>query len=556
MIRLLYSWDSLIEHIQNYQAEPRKREMGASMELYALSKGGREFPVDVMLSPITQFNRKFTLSTIRDITERKINEKRLLESEKQYRTVVHTLPHGIVETDINGTIVLANSAYAEMHGFKIEELVGTKIWELQTNERDVQYLKTFAGRAKDGLLVPETEFAKRKTKNGKIIDVQIDWNYNRDIKGVIVGFISIVTDITVRKKIEKNLRKKRLMLSQAEQLAHLGSWEWDILNDELSWSDELFRIYGLDRREFKPTYEELINRIHSEDKERVINTINNSIKTARPFFHFEKIVRPNGEVRVLSTRGIVQTNAQNETVGMYGSSLDVTDFKKIENDLLKSQKQLRALSASLQSTREEERSHIAREIHDELGQVLTAINMDIGLMIDEIENEDKISKNSFSANLKSIEDMIEKLIRSVQDISTELRPDVLDHLGIISAIEWHSKEFERRFKILTEITKSVDSLDVDDNAKVGIFRIFQEALTNVARHAKATKVDVIVNVINDTFEMKVIDNGVGISQEAIDDIKSIGLIGIKERVYLLDGEVFIRKGENSGTELSLTIPLN
>lgn len=544
------------KHFDDYLSKPRRRGMGVNLELFGVKKDGEEFPVDVMLSPITQFNKKFTLSTIRDVTERKRNEKKIKESEKQYRTVVNTLPHGIVETDINGTIILVNSSYALMHGFEIEEMVGTKIWDLQANERDVRYLKTFAERAKKGAISPETEFAKRKTKDGNIIDVQIDWNYKRNSDGEIVGFISIVTDITERKKAERNLRKKRLMLSQAEQLAHLGSWEWDIANNQLYWSDELYRIYGLNRREIELTFDEYKKRIHPEDKERVLDTIENSLKSKRPFFHFEKVLRPSGEVRVLSTRGIVQTNSKNEVVGMYGSCLDVTEFKKIETDLLKSQKQLRALSASLQSTREEERTHIAREIHDELGQVLTAINMDIGLMIDNIENEGNIASEQLLGNLKSIEELIERLIRSVQDIATELRPDVLDHLGLIPALEWHLHEFERRFKIECEIKKSSDTLEIGDEKKVGIFRIFQEALTNVARHARATKVNVYLSTVENNFEMRVQDNGIGISDETLEDVKSIGLIGIKERVYLLGGKVIINRLEEGGTELKLTVPIN
>lgn len=543
------------QHIKNFQINPHKREMGANIDLFGLRQDGSEFPIDVMLSPIKIFENNYTLATIRDITEHKKSERQLLESEKRFRTIFELLPHGIVKTDIEGTIVVANAAYAKMHKTKVEEIIGTKIWEMQAKEKDIDYMKLFIERACNGKIIPKTEFVKRRTKDGKIIDVQVDWNYNKDENGKINRFIAVVTDITERKRIETDIRKKRLLLSQAEQLAHLGSWEWDIKNDHLYWSDELYRIFGVDKNTFIPTFEKFADMLHPDGKEEVLKNVEESIINARPFFHFEKIIRPNGDIRILSTRGIIQTNSKNEVLGMYGSCLDVTEFKKIETDLLKSQKQLRALSASLQSTREEERTRIAREIHDELGQVLTAINMDIGLLIDDLENDIKLPNEVFLNNLKPIEKLIEKLIRSVQDISTELRPDVLDHLGLISALEWHLQEFERRFKISTKIDKIIDVLEIDDTKKVGIFRIFQEALTNVARHSKASEVKLIIDVKENKFIMKISDNGIGINEDSIDDVASIGIIGMKERVGLLGGIISFSENPSGGTLVNVVVPI-
>lgn len=544
------------EHIAQYGAEPKKREMGANLELYGLKKDRTEFSVDVMLSPITIFRKKYTLSTIRDITKQKESEKKLVESESRFRNIFQLLPHGIVKTDAKGNIILANSAFAKMHGYNVDEIVNTNIWDLQVKGKDTDYKKLFFNRAKKGLSMPETEFLKRKTKDNQIIDVQVDWTYNTDEDRNIIRYIAIVTDITDKKKVEEDFRKKRLLLSQAEQLAHLGSWEWNIEKEELFWSDELYRIFGVEKESFHPNFEKFIEMLHPEGREEVLESIDNSIKNVRPFFHFEKIVRPNGEIRILSTRGIVQTNSENEVIGMYGSCLDVTDFKKIETDLIKSQKQLRALSASLQSTREEERTRIAREIHDELGQVLTAINMDVGLLIDDLENDIPLSNDVLLNNLKPIEKLIEKLIKSVQDISTELRPDVLDHLGLVPALEWHLQEFERRFDINTELDKLNDKIEIDDDKKVGVFRIFQEALTNIARHSKATSVKVLLSEYENNFDMKITDNGIGVSEETLDDVASIGIIGMKERVHLLGGSISFKQNGKGGTIVHVTVPLN
>ena len=181
--------------------------------------------------------------------------------------------------------------------------------------------------------------------------------------------------------------------------------------------------------------------------------------------------------------------------------------------------------------------------------------MDIGLLIDELVHNQNINKEIFFSNLESVERLIEKSILTIQNIAAELRLDVLDHLGLVSALEWQLKEFEKRYSIETELKKSVERLEIADDKKIALFRIFQESLTNVARHSKATKVTAVLSRTNDTFEMRVIDNGIGIDEEKLNSIKSIGLIGIKERIVLLNGEVFIKTAPQKGTELHIKVPV-
>lgn len=234
---------------------------------------------------------------------------------------------------------------------------------------------------------------------------------------------------------------------------------------------------------------------------------------------------------------------------------DITIRKEAERSLLKSQKQLRALSASLQSTREEERKHIAREIHDELGQVLTAINMDVGLLIDGIENSEIESDDQVIEYLRSIEELVDGSIQSVRNIASELRPDVLDHLGLISAIEWYLEEFSKRYKIDYQFNNSTGAMDFSDEERVAVFRIVQEALTNVARHAEATKVEISIKYNNKKLLIFINDNGKGIREDKIENIQSIGIIGMKERVSLIGGGLYIKRNENGGTTVQLEVPM-
>ena len=510
----------------------------------------------ITINSISQYDTTIgSIIFLHDISIRKRFELDLKESELRYRTVVETIPYGLVKHDCDGNIYFLNSVFAEMHGYKKEELLGTKIWNLNINERSREEMKESIKRFIELQPIPSTEYIQRITKSGEIIDIQIDWNYRRDAQRNITGFVSVFTNITERKKAERLIEKNRMMLNQAEELAYLGSWEWDIKNDVLSWSDELYRIFGVDKTSFHPSFKAFIEKVHPENRKFVKNSLHNMIKTGEPVSYNEKIIRPDGEVRVLSTRSVAQKNSKGEVYSLIGSCLDVTEYITIETNLLKSQEQLRALSANLQSTREEERRHIAREIHDELGQVLTAINMDVGLIIDDIENDELISKENLIKDLQGIENLVDGSIKTVRNIAAELRPDVLDHLGLISAIEWYLEEFKKRFKIDYSYTNTVKDIEFNDHERVAIFRIVQETLTNVARHAEAAKVDVNIRIENNNLIIFVKDNGKGIKLEEIENIKSIGIIGMQERVSLIGGHISITGKENEGTTIHLTIPI-
>lgn len=541
--------------VAGYKNNPRKRRMGDGLDLYGLKKDGSEFSVDIMLSPMTQHDKKITLCTLRDVTHKKIIEQKLKDKEAHYRNIFQTHPHGIVETTLDGTIILANNAYAHIFEFEVEEIIGKKVWEVHEDRDFINNTKNILKVSSDDTLIPHSLTTHRKTKTGKKIEVQIDWDYKRDIDNNPVGYIKVVTDITKKKKAERILNQQRLMLAQAERLAHLGSWKYNIKTGKLFWSDELYRIYGESKNIFRPTIEEYYKRLHPDDRIKVINKIETAINDGVSFSQIERIICPDGEIRILSSSGVPQKNDSGEVIGLYGSCLDITEYKKIERELLNSQKRLRALSANLQATREEERTRLAREIHDEFGQILTAANMDVGLLISELVHNKNINKEIFFSNLESVERLIEKSIKTIQNIATELRLDVLDHLGLVSALEWQLKEFEKRYNIETKLEKSVERLEIENDKKIALYRIFQESLTNVARHSKATTVTAVLSKSENTFEMKVIDNGIGISKENLESIKSIGLIGIKERILILNGEVFIKTAPHKGTELHFRVPI-
>jgi PAS domain S-box-containing protein len=225
--------------------------------------------------------------------------------------------------------------------------------------------------------------------------------------------------------------------------------------------------------------------------------------------------------------------------------------RKVEGELIKSREQLRAFSTYLQSIREDERTAIAREIHDELGQSLTALKLQSAWIQMHLPSGHEDLQNK----IQMVLEIIDSTIDTVKHLSSKLRPSSLDDLGITAAIEWQAKRFEDETGITCDIHSNLDEIGLKDVQNTGIFRIFQEALTNIARHAIATKVKVSLAKKNDKIIMVIEDDGVGISSKQIYNRKSLGILGMRERANYLEGNLIIKNRKGHGTVVILTIPL-
>nr|HQU27662.1 sensor histidine kinase [Nitrospirales bacterium] len=217
----------------------------------------------------------------------------------------------------------------------------------------------------------------------------------------------------------------------------------------------------------------------------------------------------------------------------------------------------RDLAAHLETVREEERTRVAREIHDELGSALTCLKMDLAWMAKRIPmTNSRETAAQLAPKIHSMSKFANEMVRLVQKVSTELRPAVLDELGLGPAIEWQAKEFQSRTGITCRLDIYPESLAIDSDRATAVFRILQEILTNVIRHADATSVSIHMNRSVTHLKLKVTDNGRGITLMQISSPKSLGLVGMRERALLWGGEVTIVGDPEKGTTVFLELPLN
>jgi PAS domain S-box-containing protein len=359
------------------------------------------------------------------------------------------------------------------------------------------------------------------------------------------------TEEALRKRAEEKLKQSEGQLAEAQQLAHVGSWNWDIKSNSVIWSDELYRIFGLEPQSVPASLETYLARVHPEDQAFIKHAIEQTPKSKSPLSLFYRIIRPDGEVRILHSHRHVVTDEAGNTVRTFGAVQDVTERKLAEEQLKSSNEKLRALAARLQSVREDESLRIARAIHDELGGALTALKIDLSWLNKRLTEP---GTEALKQKLKSMSELIDETIQQVRSISTELRPAILDDLGLAAAIEWQTNEFQRRTEIECRIIALQEDVALSAEKATAVFRIFQEILTNVARHAHAKHIEISMTKRNGELVLQVADNGRGIKEDETTASTSLGLLGMRERALVFGGRVEVAGSKGAGTTVTVSIP--
>jgi PAS domain S-box-containing protein len=485
------------------------------------------------------------LSLNLEIVERRDVEARLKESEARFRAIVETSPVPLCITSMPaGDILYMNQPMRELFGLDTTQAELGNMIDLYVSPKERGELVCYL-RDEGSLRNAELSFRRPDgTLFWAVANARVA-TYG-DVPAIYVGLY----DITARKKADEKLRASEASLANAQRLARLGDWAWDRDSGLTHWSTELYRILGLESLVAKPCYSAYLALVHPDDQATVRRAVRGLLSKGQPFGIDHRITSPDGITRIVRLQAELVDAREGLSWGIVGTVQDITERKRTEEELLASREQLRELSAYLEAIREEERRRIALEIHDELGQLLTALKMDVALLKMRV-----VADAEATRKIDDIRELVEKTIWMVRNVASHLRPAALN-FGIVSALEWLAEDFSRRNGMPCQLVVRGGEPSLADAHATAVFRIVQESLTNVSRHAGASRVAVTLVSTDLALDLRVSDDGQGFDLDSAQGGYSYGLLGMSERARLIGGTLQIDSAPGAGTMVSINLPLD
>ena len=361
----------------------------------------------------------------------------------------------------------------------------------------------------------------------------------------------LIGEAVHRFRIEQALRRSESRLVEAQRIAHLGNWDWDITRNTLWWSDEVYRIFGLQPQQFGATNEAFLACVHPEDRERVKAAVNEATNDSKAYSIDHRVIRPDGVERIVHEQAKVLYGPDKQPVHMVGTVQDVTEFKQNEQRILADQEALRSLASELQLAEERERRRIASDLHDSIGQILALSKW-------ELVRLQKSLPADAAGSLNEVANQLDIAVKQARTLSFELSPSVLYDLGFEVALEDLAERFSRERKIKCEFRSRAGREPLPEAVKVLLYRSVRELLINVAKHANATLVKISLDKIGNDLHITVEDNGDGFDVSILNGSsrrpKGFGVLSIQERLRHIGGHFEIKSNGGSGTKVTLVAP--
>jgi PAS domain S-box-containing protein len=490
-----------------------------------------------------------------EIVHRQRIQQALRESEKRYRSIYHHTPAMLHSIDTDGRLVSVSNHWVEALGYQREEVIGKPLTRFFTAQS-----RTYA----EQVVFPEffrTGYCKDipyqfVTKDGRVIDILLSAIADRDAAGRIQRTLAVSIDVTERKRaeealtiakeelsryskdLERQVRKRTGEITSILRYTPAVVYMKDTQGRYLlvnSRYEELFNIrntdiQGLTDAEVLP--EEIARQFRTTDQRVIQEGVSCQVE--------ERIPQEDGMRTYLSVKFPIYGDT-GKIRGICGIATDITAVKKAQN-------QLRRLSGSIMASQEKERAALARELHDELGQVLTALRMDAVWIGERLKEIDAAGGERSEAMCH----LIDKTIEEVRNMAIRLRPGVLDTLGLVDALEWYTGEFERHTDMACVFEHNTIP-PINDALATAAYRIAQEALTNAARHAEAARVAVRLFSTNGLLELAVHDNGQGFDIRHLSESEGLGVAGMRERAALVGGSLEVTSTPGEGTQVVLRV---
>lgn len=494
-------------------------------------------------------------------------ETELTRESYRNQLLLRIASDGIHVLDAEGNVQEASDAFCSMLGYTRAELLGMNVaqWDARWSSEEVKQMVRRMQQLKTAPTVFET---KHRRRDRCVIDVEIS-SIGVELDGKPALFCS-ARDITERKRADQVLKDSEQRLNLASAAGEVGVWDLDLISDQAWRSLRHDQIFGYDSVQPSWDHKIFMSHVIPEDREIVQRRFEGAYDSGHLLMEC-RILRKDQSLRWIAVNGQVFRDEHGKPVRMMGVITDITEHRQMEAEiralnenlehrvvertaeLEKSHQELQALTAIQESFQEEERKRIARELHDELAQKLTVLKLQIASLMQVIPSEEP----GLTQQLQDMNSLLTETIHAVGQIAANLRPVVLDELGLVTALRDLTEEFSARTKVDCEFSVHPADLSVDNGLATPLYRMVQESLTNVARHAQAT--EVIVSLYRDPsgkIILDINDNGKGFTNVDQSMRKSFGLIGMRERTAMLGGEMKIRSQPGAGTSIEFVIPQN
>jgi len=527
--------------------------MNADQTYKELSKRAREFEEEVeehvkeRIAELELANEQLKM----EIEERKRSEAALRRSKERFDLAVQGSKDGLWDWDITNNRLYFSPRLKELLGYRDDEYSESfETWVSNIHPQDYErILNALNNHLKYGK-VYDVEYLHRN-REGKY-----RWHHSRgraiyDSEGQAVRMVGFISDIAERKLGEEALRKGeekyRLLVRNLPSIVYRGFKDWAVEFVD----DKIEVLTGYNLAEFNTRRIKWSDMIIEEDIEAARTVFIKALKTDRSYVREYRIRNKAGEIHWIQDRGQIICNQQGEIEYVSGVFFDINEHKRTEEALRRSEKELRILSSQLLTAEETERKRIARELHDSVGQALSAIKFRVENAMEEFR------KDPPALNIESLEPIIplaQKTIEEVRRIVKDLRPSILDDLGILATIAWFCREFQNIYSTVSISREiAITEKDIPVSLKTFIYRIMQEALNNVAKHSQADHVRLCLQKTNGRIELLIEDNGQGFNYaKAVyhkNSMKGFGLASMKERAELSGGACTIKSATGAGTSI-------
>ncbi len=506
--------------------------------------------------------------TLEGFLNRTISEEALRESEERFRTAFEEGSVAMALTALDSTLLKVNSRFCRMLGFSESELVGRSYLEItHPDDRAANLVGTRQLACGE---ISSFHMEKRYVrKDGAVLWADMNTAAVQDAEGRPLYCVTHVQDITERKQAEEALRESRRRLERAQEIAHLGSWELDLASHRLTWSDEVYRIFGLQPREFAATYEAFLDRVHPEDRAAVDAAYSGSLREGRDTYEIEhRIVRKDtGEIRLVHEKCDHVRDASGRIIRSIGMVHDITERKQAEQELRELNatletrvarrtaqlqyraRQLQKLTLELTEAEERERKRLAGILHDDLQQVLAAAKFQVGLLSSRVRND--AESHEIAEQTKGL---LGDAIATSRSLSHELSAPGLSRSNLVEAFEWLAEQMQQKHRFTVHLEMGEQIEVASEPLRVLLYKAAQELLFNVIKHAGVHEAELRLRHRRGRFRLLVSDTGRGFDPTEPGYNLGFGLLGIRERVEYLGGRMKIRSAPGKGSIFVVAVP--